>query len=222
LRRNLVGDEDAAAAVRCELDGFIEGGRRGDRVGAARGVVDRIRERRIAGQDRDRNAAGFAGVRVLGWRSSCCVPRPDSCFEDRKLAGTLDVVQIDNAYSRVPRASGSSGATLLTLRRWRYWPEGRPAVSQVSGLLDERGDGVVLRDVHAERARGETDADDERGENHAHGALDGAAIHFGGGGEHGGDSSLFCACPRYVDTRFPYCRGRANIPRAHEETAFSL
>jgi hypothetical protein len=50
-------------------------------------------------------------------------------------------------------------------------------------LLDVGGDSVALCDVHAERARGETDADDESGENHADCALDRGAIRFVG--EHG-------------------------------------
>jgi hypothetical protein len=53
---NQIGDEDAAAAVRCELDGFIQGRRRGDGMSRGRGVVNRIRERRIRSQNRDRNA----------------------------------------------------------------------------------------------------------------------------------------------------------------------
>ena len=51
---NLIGDEDAAAAVGCELECFVEGGSRGDRMGRGRGVVNRVGERRIIGQNRDR------------------------------------------------------------------------------------------------------------------------------------------------------------------------
>ena len=165
LIRNLIGEEDAAAAAGCELDCFIGRAGRGDRMVCGGGVVNRVGERRIFGQNRNRNARG----RVDGYLSR----RPPAESRDSEFAGASDVMQVAYAHC----------ATLQSLRRRRNWTEGRAAVRLSRDLLDDHGGSVALREVHAERARGEADADDEAGERQANGALDGVAILLDG--EHG-------------------------------------
>ena len=99
-RRKLIGDQDAAAVVGCELDGFFGSARRGDRVVCGGGVVNRVSERGIVGQNCDRNARGRVDPLLDPLRA------PAYSRDCSELAGVLDVVQVAYAHC----------ATLVALR----------------------------------------------------------------------------------------------------------
>ena len=160
LVRNLVGEEDAAAAAGCELDCFVERVGRGDRMICGGCVVNGVGERRIFGQNRDRDFRGRIDGDLFD------LLRPPAYSRDSEIAGPSDVMQVPHAHC----------ATLGALRVRRNWPEGRAALRLSRDLLDDHCRSIALRDVDAERAGGKTDADDEAGERQANGALDRAAI----------------------------------------------
>src|SRR4029078_11176938 len=135
----LIGDEDRAAAMRCELVGFVESAGRGDGVRGAGGVVNRVSERGVVGQNCDRNPLGGVDLGEVALRcvdllcvallcvallcvALLCVAlrriglrllRAPAYSRDCEFAGALDVVQVANAHY----------PTVLALRLREYWTE---------------------------------------------------------------------------------------------------